>query len=117
VVKIVVRRFRTIRARGARERALAALRLFEARAGDVGLGRGPGETAWEYRGRLSREVQLSDGHLDRLTGIATTAAYSPRGVTDQQAHEAGRAGRTAIRDVRRSVGMARRVAGLWRPQI
>jgi transglutaminase-like putative cysteine protease len=117
VVKIVVRRVRMVRARGARERALAALRLFEARAADVGLGRGAGETAWEYRGRISREVQLSDGHLDRLTGIATSAAYSPRGVTDEQALEASRAGRTAIRDVRRSVGLAKRVTGLWRPQI
>ncbi|MFL5799976.1 MAG: DUF3488 and DUF4129 domain-containing transglutaminase family protein [Actinomycetota bacterium] len=116
-VKVAVRRFRMMRARGTRDRTLAAFRLFEARAGDLGLARGPGETPWEYRTRLSRDVQLSDGHLDRLARIVSTAAYSPRGVSDEDAHEAGRAGRTAIRDVRRSVGLARRVTGMWRPQI
>jgi transglutaminase-like putative cysteine protease len=117
VVKVSVRRFRVARARGSRDRTLAAFRLFEARAGDLGLGRGTGETPWEYRARLSGDVQLSDGHLDRLARIVSTAAYSPRGVSDEDAHEAGRAGRSAIRDVRRSVGLARRVAGMWRPQI
>ncbi len=117
VVKVSVRRFRMARARGTRDCTLAAFRLFEARAGDLGLGRAAGETPWEYRTRLSRDVQLSDGHLDRLARIVSTAAYSPRGVSDDDAHEAGRAGRTAIRDVRRSVGLARRITGVWRPQI
>jgi hypothetical protein len=116
-VKIVARRIRTTRARSATERALAEFRLFESRAGDVGLGRGPGETPWEYRARLSKEVQLSDGHLDRLATVASTAAYSPRGVTDDEAQGAGRDGRVAIRDVRRSVGVGRRLAGIWRPRI
>jgi len=117
VVKIVARRIHAARAKGASERALAAFRLFERQAGDVGLSRGPGETPWEYRARLSKEVQLSDGHLDRLATAASTAAYSPRGVTDEEAQGAGRDGRVAIRDVRKSVGIARRISGLWRPQI
>jgi hypothetical protein len=117
VVKVAVRRIRVARARGARERVAATFRLFESRAADVGLARGDGETPWEYRSRLSDEVQLSDGHLDRLARIVSTAAYSPRGVSDSDAQEAGRAGRTAIRDVRRSVGLTRRVTGMWRPGI
>ena len=116
-VKIVARRIHAARAKGASERALAAFRLFERQAGDVGLSRGPGETPWEYRARLSKEVQRSDGHLDRLATAASTAAYSPRGVTDEEAQGAGRDGRVAIRDVRKSVGLARRISGLWRPQI
>jgi transglutaminase-like putative cysteine protease len=117
LVKVAVRRVRQARARGSRERAIAAFRLFESRAGDVGLGRGTGETPLEYRERLSHEVQLSDGHLDRLAGVATAAAYAPRAVTEAQAEGAGRDGRVAIRDVRRSVGVARRLTGMWRPQI
>ncbi len=115
--KIVARRVRAARARTARDRALSAYRLFDARAGDVGLGRWPGETLEEYRARLASQVALSDGHLDRLTRIASVAAYAPGGVTDEDAAEAGRDARSAIRDVRRSAGVVRRVAGLWRPTI
>jgi transglutaminase-like putative cysteine protease len=117
LLKIAVRRVRVARARGSRDRTLAAFRLFEARAGDVGLGRGPGETPLEYRTRISHEVQLSDGHLDRLASAATSAAYAPRSVSDDEADGARRDGRVAIRDVRRSVGVTRRLTGLWRPQI
>jgi transglutaminase-like putative cysteine protease len=117
IVKVAVRRIRTARARSARDKALAAFRLFESRAGDVGLGRWPGETPEEYRSRLSRQIRASDGHLDRLTRIAGMAAYARRDVTDVDAAKAGRAGRTAIRDVRRSVPVTRRVAALWRPRI
>jgi transglutaminase-like putative cysteine protease len=116
-VKILVRRFRVIRARGSRQRALAEFRLFEVRAGDLGLGRGPGETPWEYRSRLGQEVRFSDGHLDRLVKVASSAAYSPHAIADADAEGAGRDGRVAIRDVRRSAGMTRRFTGLWRPQI
>jgi hypothetical protein len=117
VTKVLVRRFRVSRAKGARERTLAEFRLFESRAADVGLGRGPGETPLEYRERLSGEILLSDGHLDRLTTVATSAAYSPRAVSEETAKDAGRDGKVAIRDVRRGVGAARRFTGLWRPQI
>jgi len=117
LVKIVVRRFRVMRARTERDRALAAFRLFEHRAGDLGLGRGPGETPWEYRSRLASEVRLSDGHLDRLARTASMAAYSPHDVPEAAAAGAGKDGRVAIRDVRRSVGVTRRFTGLWRPRI
>jgi transglutaminase-like putative cysteine protease len=117
IVKIGVRRLRVIRAKGSRERTLAEFRLFEARAGDVGLARGPGETPWEYRSRLAQEVRFSDGHLDRLANVAGTAAYSTHEIGESDAEGAGRDGRVAIRDVRRSAGVARRFTGLWRPQI
>jgi transglutaminase-like putative cysteine protease len=117
LAKVLTRRWRVARSKDARERTLAEFRLFESRAGDVGLARGQGETPLEYRDRLSREVLLSDGHLDRLTSVATSAAYSSRPVTEETAKDAARDGRVAIRDVRRSVGVARRFTGLWRPQI
>jgi hypothetical protein len=117
IVKFGVRRFRVIRAKGNRDRTLAEFRLFEARAGDVGLARGPGETPWEYRSRLAQEVRFSDGHLDRLATVAGTAAYSAHEIGEAEAQDAGRDGRVAIRDVRRSAGVARRFTGLWRPQI
>ncbi|MBI4259364.1 MAG: transglutaminase domain-containing protein [Actinobacteria bacterium] len=108
------RRRQIRRAREPREVVLAAYRVFQARAGEVGLGRRPGETLWEHRTRLLGIVELSDGHLDRLTGIAGRAAYSIRPVSETLAQEAVLAARTASRDVRRSVSRGRRLAGHYR---
>ena len=62
-------------------------------------------------------MELSDGHLDRLATVASRAAYSPHDLAGTDAERAGQDGRVAIRDVRRSVGIGRRLAGWWRPQI
>jgi transglutaminase-like putative cysteine protease len=83
-------------------------------ASGVGLGRGPGETFDEYRRRVLESGHLSDGHLDRLTAIATSAAYSPRAPDARDAGRATEAAGTALTEIRRAVGPARWVSGLYR---
>ncbi len=97
------------------EQVLTVYRIFDGEAADVGLGRGAGETMAEYRRRLGGTVEFSDGHLDRLTGLAVTAAYSGRAVSQAEAREAFRDARVAIRDVRRQAGVVRRILGMYRP--
>jgi transglutaminase-like putative cysteine protease len=117
VVKFTVR-LRLSHRRGApRDTALAAFRLFDGEAADVGLGRRPGETLSEYRGRLTERVRFSDGHLERLTSVATRAAYAEDEVDPDEARAALRDARSAIRDVRRDAGLARRLIGVYRPGI
>jgi hypothetical protein len=114
-VKLVTRRMAVRRARRQpRQLVLAAYGAFAGDAADVGLGRHPGETLWEHRFRLRREVRFSDGQIDRLTGITGRAAYSTRPVSGTLAREAVDAARVATRDIRRSVPVLRRVVGLYR---
>jgi transglutaminase-like putative cysteine protease len=100
-----------------RETVLAAFRLFDGEAADLGLGRRPGETLTEYRRRLDERVPFSDGHLGRLTEIVSRAAYAPQEIDGEQAHGALRDARIAIRDVRKDAGVVRRVVGVYRPGI
>jgi hypothetical protein len=117
ITKAVWRRGRLRRAHTPRQVVLAAYGLFTSQAADLGLGRGPGETLPEYGHRLRSDVRFSDGHLDRLTGLAGRAAYSDRDVTDDQAREAVRDARTTIRELRRESPAYRRIAGWWRPSV
>jgi hypothetical protein len=113
--KALVRRGLLLGAGEPRETILAAYRVFAGRAADAGYERHPGETLVEYQQRLLREVQFSDGHLDRLTTLVGQAAYSPIALTDEHAEAAKGAARNAIRDLRRAAPVYRRVAGLFRP--
>jgi transglutaminase-like putative cysteine protease len=87
---------------------------FTERIAGVGLGRGPGETLEEYRRRVLETGHLADGHLDRLTRIATSAAYSGRDPDPGAARDATQAAGTALAEIRRSVGPVRWVTGLYR---
>jgi transglutaminase-like putative cysteine protease len=100
-----------------RETVLAAFRLFDGEAADLGLGRRPGETLWEYRDRLDERVRFSDGHLGRLTSAATRAAYAGGELGPDEGRAALEDARVAIRDVRRDAGLMRRVLGVYRPGI
>jgi transglutaminase-like putative cysteine protease len=116
-VKFAVR-VRIAHRRGApRDMVLAAFHLFDGEAADVGLGRRPGETLSEYRGRLAERVRFSDGHLTRLTAAATRAAYAEDRIEPEEARAAQRDARVAIRDVRRDAGLVRRLIGVYRPGI
>jgi hypothetical protein len=108
----VRRRLRLFRARSPRERVVAAYDLFDSLAGDVGLGRRPGETPLEYQTRLRRKVSFSDGHLEHVTRLTGRALYSGTGVSPSQAREAVMAAKTAARDVRRSAGVRRRALAI-----
>ena len=117
VVKWAVRLRIAHRRAPPRETVLAAFRLFDGEAADVGYGRRRGETLTEYTSRLSRSVRFSDGRLARLAGAVTRAAYAPDAVDRDDARTALRDAHVAIRDVRRHVGRVRRVLGVYRPAI
>jgi transglutaminase-like putative cysteine protease len=93
---------------------LVAYDQFTERARGMGLGRGPGETIEEYRRKVLETGYLSDGHLDRLTRIATAAAYSPRSPDEEDALLAVDAAEVALREIKRSVGPTRWIVGLYR---
>ena len=101
LVLLLVPPFRAFRRRVRLRRAAAEPRrliletyeVFTERAAGMGLGRGPGETLDEYRRKVMETGYLSDGHLDRLTRLTTTAAYSQ--------HEPGRAAGPGRDDRRR----------------
>ncbi len=111
-------RSRTLhRRRDPREMVLAAYRVFDGEAADLGLGRRHGETLVEYRERIVGKVRFSDGHLADLTAAAMRAAYAPDPLASEDAVHAARAARVAIRDMRRSAGVVRRVTGVYRPGV
>jgi hypothetical protein len=103
------------RSRPPRELVLAASRVFDGEAADLGLGRREGETLEEHRARLSAVVELSDGHLSRLTTATARAAYSVDEPSREEATGAVRDARTAITDLRKDAGWVRRIVGTYRP--
>ncbi len=111
-------RFRVLhRHRAPRETVLAVYRVFDGEAADLGLGRLPGETLAEYERRITASVRLSDGHLQTLTRATMRAAYARDPIEPEVAQRTTRAARTAIRDMRRSTGLVRRVTGIYRPGV
>jgi hypothetical protein len=117
VVKSAWRRTILRRPRAPRERVLAAYRVFDGEATDLGLGRRDGETLEEHRARLSAAVAFSNGHLGRLASAVTRAAYASGSPTSAEAREVTRDAREAIRDLRRDAGWLRRALGTYRPGI
>lgn len=117
LVKLAWREHRLRRVKEPGPLVLATYRLFADEAADLGLARGEGETISEYARRLQEIVGFSDGHVDRLSRIASRAAYSPRPVSETEAREARESARVAIRDMRRDAGPARRIAGIYRPRV
>lgn len=111
-------RLRIAHRRGSpRETVLAAFRLFDGEAADLGLGRRQGETLLEYRERLDERVRFSDGQLGRLAAAATRAAYADGEIEPAEARAALADAKVAIRDVRRDTGVTRRLLGVYRPGI
>ena len=115
IVKWSLRRSALRRAHEPRERVLAAYRVFDGEAADLGMGRREGETLEEHRARLAAAVAFFDGHLGRLTTAATRAAYGPEAPSPEEADVTARDARIAIRDLRKSAGTIRRIAGIYRP--
>ncbi|HEY3209489.1 MAG TPA: DUF3488 and transglutaminase-like domain-containing protein [Actinomycetota bacterium] len=113
-IKVSRRRLMLARAKGPAELVVAAFRVLDDQAADVGLGRRPAETLREYGGRLVASVQGLDGAMDELTGLAGRAAYSQGSLSGGQADQARSAARRAARLIRRSVGVERRILGSLR---
>jgi transglutaminase-like putative cysteine protease len=115
IVKAVMRRRLLRRSREPREHVLAAYRVFDGEAADVGLGRREGETIQEHRARLAASVAFSDGHLGRLASLAVRAAYAPEAPSRSDADASVEDARMAIRDLRKEAGLLRRITGTYRP--
>jgi transglutaminase-like putative cysteine protease len=115
IAKSAGRRLMLRRASAPRERVLAAYRVFDGGAADLGLGRREGETLEEHAARLAAAVALSDGHLRRLAAAAGRAAYAPGSPSPEEARLATTDARLAIRDLRRDAGWLRRLVGTYRP--
>ena len=99
-----------------RELILATYELFDARAGDLGWGRGDGETLSEYRTRVERAGVLQDGYLARLTALAGRAAYAERDPEAHDALDARAAAERTLEDLRSSTPLGRRVVGRYLPE-
>ena len=115
IVKASARRVLLRRSREPRDHVLAAYRVFDGEAADIGMGRREGETLDEYRARLTATVAFSDGHLGRLTDAAARAAYASEEPTREQADGSVRDAHAAVRDLRRQAGLLRRIVGTYRP--
>ena len=115
IVKAVMRRRLLRKSREPREHVLAAYRVFDGEAADIGLGRRDGETIEEHRARLAAAVAFSDGHLGRLTSLAVRAAYAPEAPSRSDADASAEDARMAIRDLRKEAGLLRRITGTYRP--
>ena len=105
------------RSREPREHVLAAYRVFDGEAADLGLGRREGETLDEHRARLAAAIAFTDGHLGRLTALATRAAYAPDPPTPEEARGSVEDAHRAIRELRKDVGLVRWIVGTYRPGV
>ncbi len=115
IAKSVWRRRLLRRSREPREHVLAAYRVFDGEAADLGLGRRDGETLDEHRARLAAAIAFTDGHLGRLTTQATRAAYAAEAPTPEEAKASVEDAHRAIRELRKDAGLIRRIVGTYRP--
>jgi hypothetical protein len=112
-VKVVTRRLRVFRSSEPRARILAQYAVLSQQAADVGWGRGPAETLLEYRARLKQGMSL-DGDLDRLTELASRAAYAETITAAEAADHAGESARRLAHQIRKSAGVGKSLAGWFR---
>jgi hypothetical protein len=117
IVKSAWRRRLLRRSREPREHILAAYRVFDGEAADLGLGRREGETLDEHRARLAAAIAFADGHLGRLTAQATRAAYAADAPSSEEANSAAQDAHRAIRELRKDAGLIRRIVGTYRPGV
>jgi len=117
IVKSAWRRRLMRRSREPREHILAAYRVFDGEAADLGLGRREGETIDEHRARLAAAIAFADGHLGRLTAQATRAAYAADAPSPEEATSAAHDAHRAIRELRKDAGLVRRIVGTYRPGV
>jgi hypothetical protein len=113
--KAIGRRLALSRARDTRSRVLAAYAFVLDGAADLGLGRRPGETPFEYQVRLKGSASIPDASLDRLTLAAGGALYSPREPATEQGEQAVDDARIIVRELRRKAGFVRSAVGAVRP--
>jgi transglutaminase-like putative cysteine protease len=93
---------------------LATYDVFIDRAAELGHPRAPGQTLEEYRRALAGEGWLVGGDLDRLTKVATDAAYAGRELDRSDVETAQLASDLVVRAMRREAGWAQRLTGPYR---
>jgi transglutaminase-like putative cysteine protease len=114
VVRDVRRRLRLRRARSSpRTLILTTYDVFTERAAELGYARPPGETIDEYRDRVTATGPLRNGDLERLTRIASRAAYAPGSPDEDQARAATEAAGATLHDMRRGTPLTARMRGLF----
>jgi transglutaminase-like putative cysteine protease len=114
-LKLVRRRLALARASDPRQRVLAAYVVLAGRAADVGWGRLPPETLFEYRKRLKARMSL-DGDLDRVIELTGRAAYGESNISGEQADLATASARRVAHEIRKSAGLGKQLAGWFRLQ-
>jgi transglutaminase-like putative cysteine protease len=113
-IVVELRRRRRLRhAVDARAKILATYGVFADRAGRLGLPRGPGETAEEYRARVQASGRLRDGHVDRLTRLTVLAAYAPDEPSPDDALDARADADAALQELRETATWKRRLLGMY----
>jgi transglutaminase-like putative cysteine protease len=114
-IRALRRRVRLRRAAGNPTRLiLTAYDVFTERAAELGLPRGRGETLEEYRLRVVASGARVNGHLDRLSSIASNAAYGPDEPDGQTARTASEAAHRAWKDMKRGTPLVTRLTGPFR---
>jgi len=110
------RRRRRLRRAGARPRSLilATYDVFTDRAAELGHPRAPGQTLEEYRTAVAASGAPTNGELDRLTRLATDAAYAGREPDRDDADAATEASGEVVRAMRRDAGWTQRLTGPYR---
>jgi transglutaminase-like putative cysteine protease len=113
-VKGLARRLRLRRPRGPGERVTTAYEVLCEEAADVGLGRRPFETPFEYQRRVVAFAPESGAAMERLTDLTLRANYAQNGIGAPEADEAVALSRTVSRVLRKASRAIRRVAGWYR---
>ena len=110
-----LRRWRRFRRAGPdpRRRILATYGAFLDATADLGLMRRAGETPWEYAERVRHSGRLTDGHLDRLTSLATHAAYAASHPSSDDALDADADAKEALEELRGSASLLDRLSGAY----
>jgi hypothetical protein len=108
-----LRRRRRLRKAAGHPRALILVTydVFAERAGELGLGRGVGETPREYAGRIREDGRLANGEVGRLTTLTTRAAYAPHEPSHDDALDAVADARVALEELRKATPLGRRLRG------
>jgi transglutaminase-like putative cysteine protease len=114
IVKAARRRILVPLAREPNARVVAAYRLLDDLAADVGMGRMAFETPVEYERRIAAAAEASRDELSRLTELAMRASYDRTAITEREAADAPGLARRVAREIRRSAPAVRRIAGIYR---
>jgi transglutaminase-like putative cysteine protease len=100
---------------GVRGQILATYRGFTDQASALGYPRAPGETIQEYRARVVAQLATVATPLERLSGLASEAAYGAVDPPTEMGRAADEAARAALDALRKTRTLQQRLFGAYRP--